>query len=223
VVFVTRSDAVKRLCDVAVAGVLLVITSPLLIALALALRLTQGSPVLYRQLRPGLHGEPFTIYKFRTMVPETTSAEGEVLAEVQRTTPLGRRLRALSLDELPELWNVLRGDMSLVGPRPLLMQYLPRYTPEQARRHEVRPGITGLAQVSGRNALTWEQRFALDLEYVEQRDLRMDIDILVRTIGTVVAREGISNADSGEDYMVEFLGTEATTQTEGFERRDRPE
>jgi sugar transferase EpsL len=223
VVFVTRSDAVKRLCDVAVAGVLLVILSPLLIALALALRLTQGSPVLYRQLRPGLHGEPFTIYKFRTMVPETTSAEGEVLAEVQRTTPLGRRLRALSLDELPELWNVLRGDMSLVGPRPLLMQYLPRYTPEQARRHEVRPGITGLAQVSGRNALTWEQRFALDLEYVEQRDLRMDIDILVRTVGTVVAREGISNADSGEDYMVEFLGTEATTQTEGFERRDRPE
>jgi sugar transferase EpsL len=219
----TRTDVVKRLCDVAVAGVLLVILSPLLIALALALRLSQGPPVLYRQLRPGLHGRPFTIYKFRTMVPETASAEGERLAEVQRTTSLGRRLRAMSLDELPELWNVLKGDMSLVGPRPLLMEYLPRYTPRQARRHEVRPGITGLAQVSGRNALTWEQRFELDLEYVEQHDLRMDIEILVKTIRTVLAREGISNADSGQDYMIEFLGTEATTQADGLERRDRPE
>jgi sugar transferase EpsL len=219
----TRSAAVKRLFDVAVAGVLLVFLTPLLTAIALALRLSQGAPVLYRQLRPGLHGKPFTIFKFRTMVPETTSAEGEALADVQRTTPLGRRLRAMSLDELPELWNVFKGDMSLVGPRPLLMQYLSRYTPLQARRHEVRPGITGLAQVSGRNALTWEQRFALDLEYVEQHDLRMDIEILVKTIRTVLAREGISNADSGQDYMMEFLGTGATAETDGPERRNRPE
>jgi lipopolysaccharide/colanic/teichoic acid biosynthesis glycosyltransferase len=190
---------------------LLILSSPVLLAIALAILLSDGSPVLYRQVRPGLRGEPFTIYKFRTMRTQETNAKGEELEDAERETPLGRRLRSLSLDELPELWNVVKGDMSLVGPRPLMMKYLPRYTPEQARRHEVRPGITGLAQVSGRNAISWDQRFALDVRYVDEHDLRMDIDILLRTIRTVVLREGVFTAD--QEYPSEFLGSESTETT----------
>lgn len=197
-----RSIHAKRAVDVVFGASALVLLSPLIGGLALALRLSQGAPVLFRQQRPGLNGEPFTIYKFRTMDLEPV----EGLPDGLRVTPLGRHLRALSLDELPELWNVVRGDMSLVGPRPLLPAYLTRYTPEQARRHEVRPGITGLAQVSGRNAITWEQRLALDVLYVDTHDLRMDLQIITRTIRTVFSREGV-NATSDES-MPEFLGTD---------------
>ncbi len=213
---VSRSDVPKRLFDIVVGGMALVVLSPILLGLVLLLRLRQGSPVLYRQLRPGLGGAPYTIYKFRTMATETTNAEGEELPDAHRTTRLGGTLRSLSLDELPELWNVVKGDMSLVGPRPLLMEYLSRFTPEQARRHEVRPGITGLAQVSGRNAITWEQRFALDVRYVDEHDMRMDIDILVRTVGIVLSREGIRHA--ADENMPWFLGTETTDSTDGHER-----
>jgi lipopolysaccharide/colanic/teichoic acid biosynthesis glycosyltransferase len=199
----SRSDRAKRLFDVVVAGSALVLLSPVILALALALRVTQGPPVLFRQQRPGRDGAPFTILKFRTMV---TTEPREDETEAQRMTRLGRRLRSSSLDELPELWNVVKGEMSLVGPRPLLMAYLPRYSPEQARRHEVRPGITGLAQVNGRNAISWEQKFALDLEYVEAHSLRMDLDILIRTVTAVLSREGVNS--SAEDTMPEFLGSE---------------
>lgn len=204
-----RTLAVKRVFDVLVAACALVVLSPLILELALVLRVTQGAPVLFRQQRPGLHGRPFTIYKFRTMI-DTEPVEGA--PDGLRVTRLGQRLRSLSLDELPELWNVVKGDMSIVGPRPLLMQYLTRYTPEQARRHEVRPGITGLAQVSGRNAITWEQRFALDVQYVDMHDMRMDLDIIVRTVRIVGAREGV-NASSDES-MPEFLGSEMPDATD---------
>ncbi len=211
----SRSDVPKRLFDIVVGGMALVVLSPILLGLALLLRLQQGPPVLYRQVRPGLGGAPFTIYKYRTMATETTNAEGEELPDAHRTTRLGGTLRSLSLDELPELWNVVKGDMSLVGPRPLLMEYLPRFSPEQARRHEVRPGITGLAQVSGRNAITWEQRFTLDVKYVDEHDMRTDIDILVRTVGIVLSREGIRHSD--DENMPWFLGTEASDSTDGRE------
>jgi lipopolysaccharide/colanic/teichoic acid biosynthesis glycosyltransferase len=213
-----RTRAAKRVFDVVIAGSAIVVLSPLLLGLALVLRITQGSPILFRQQRPGLHGKAFTIYKFRTMV-DTEPVEGE--PDGVRVTRLGRRLRSLSLDELPELWNVLKGDMSIVGPRPLLMAYLERYTPEQARRHEVRPGITGLAQVSGRNAITWDQRFALDIEYVDEHDLRMDLDIIVRTVQTVLRREGI-NATS-DDSMPEFLGSAASDAPDMPDTRVGPE
>jgi lipopolysaccharide/colanic/teichoic acid biosynthesis glycosyltransferase len=187
----------KRAFDVAVSAVALLVSSLPMAALAVAIRLTMGSPVLFRQVRPGLGGEPFTILKFRTM------RDGDE-PDAERITRLGRFLRETSLDELPELLNVLRGDMSLVGPRPLLVAYLDRYTPEQARRHEVRPGLTGLAQVSGRNATTWEQRFALDVEYVDTRSLALDLRIIGRTVRAVLAREGI--AAEGHATMPEFLG-----------------
>lgn len=203
------SELAKRAFDIAIASSALVLLSPLIAATAVAVRLGLGGPVIFKQQRPGLHGRPFTLYKFRSMLDETDD-QGQLLEDVERTPPLGRRLRSTSLDELPELWNVLRGDMSLVGPRPLLMEYLERYTPEQARRHEVRPGITGLAQVGGRNALTWEQKFNLDLEYVEHHDLRMDLDALVRTAKVVLFREGIQHGDVTEDDMPEFMGTAAT-------------
>jgi sugar transferase EpsL len=168
-------------------------------------RIRLGSPIIYGQQRPGLHGKPFTIYKFRSML-DTTDEDGRLLPSVERTPAFGERLRAVSLDELPELWNVLRGDMSLVGPRPLMMEYLPRYTPEQSRRHDVKPGITGLAQVSGRNAITWEKKFALDVEYVDHHDLRMDVVILFRTVKTVLSREGVRHGELVD--MPTFLGTE---------------
>ncbi len=174
----------KRGVDIVVAVVGLVMLAPVIALIALAVRLDLGAPVLFRQPRPGLCGRPFVLMKFRTM----TAGEG---ADDARTTRLGRTLRAWSLDELPQLWNVLKGEMSLVGPRPLLMRYLPLYSPDQARRHEVRPGLTGLAQVSGRNALSWEDRFALDVRYVDEASLPLDLMILWRTLLKVVRREGV--------------------------------
>ena len=206
----TRRDAVrqhrtKRAFDLVAGATLAAILSPVIVIVALLVRARLGSPVLYRQIRPGLRGRPFTIYKFRTMV-ETTDASGRLLPSVERTPPFGQRLRALSLDELPELWNVLKGDMSLVGPRPLMTAYLPRYSPEQARRHDVRPGITGLAQVSGRNAISWEEKFALDVRYVDTHSVRMDLGILARTVGVVLSRGGVRYAESID--MPEFLGSD---------------
>jgi lipopolysaccharide/colanic/teichoic acid biosynthesis glycosyltransferase len=175
---------------------LLVFGVPLAIA-ALAVRWTLGAPVLFRQQRPGLNGRPFTLFKLRTM------RDGDE-PDALRVTRLGRALRATSIDELPELWNVVRGDMSLVGPRPLLVQYLDRYTPRQARRHEVRPGITGLAQISGRNTASWDERLELDVRYVETHTLRMDFGIIARTIGLVLRRQGITA--EGHASMPEFEG-----------------
>ncbi len=196
----------KRLFDVVVATSLLIILSPVIVGVAVLVRLRLGRPVIYSQERPGIWGKPFAIYKFRTM-DDTTDANGRLLPSVQRTPPFGQRLRALSLDEMPELWNVIRGDMSLVGPRPLMTAYLPRYDAVQARRHDVRPGITGLAQISGRNAISWEEKFALDVRYVENHSIRMDLGILARTVGAVLSRTGIRYGE-GVD-MPEFLGTDA--------------
>ena len=191
----------KRAIDVAGAVAGLVVLSPVLAAAALAVRLRLGRPVLFRQERLGRHERPFTIYKLRTMTDGRDPA-GRLLPDVDRLTGLGRFLRSASLDELPELWNVLRGDMSLVGPRPLPVHYRERYTPEERRRHDVRPGITGWAQVSGRNAVGWDERLAMDVWYVEHRSLRLDIRILARTIGAVLRRRGISA--EGEATMGEL-------------------
>ncbi len=193
----------KRLIDVALSTPAIVLLSPFLLALAAVVRVSLGPPILFRQRRPGLHGKPFTLYKFRTMT-DARDEEGRLLPDAQRLTRLGRFLRATSLDELPELFNVLKGDMSLVGPRPLLMEYLDRYTPEQARRHEVRPGITGLAQVSGRNALSWEEKFALDVWYVDHVSLWLDLKIIARTVWKILRCEGISQP--GHATMEEFTG-----------------
>ena len=195
---------IKRGLDLAASGLGLVVLSPLLLVIAAAVRLTMGAPVVFRQVRPGLHGQPFTMHKFRTM-HAACAAQGRLLPDAQRLTRLGSLLRKTSLDELPELWNVLKGDMSLVGPRPLLMEYLPRYNAEQARRHEVKPGITGWAQVNGRNALDWESKFALDVWYVDHRNLWLDARILAMTLATVLRREGISQA--GHATMEEFTGS----------------
>lgn len=193
----------KRLFDLLLSlGGLVVLSMPLLLLWVLVHR-KLGSPVLFRQVRPGLHGRPFMMVKFRTMTDER-GADGELLPDAQRLTAFGRFLRASSLDELPELWNVLRGEMSLVGPRPLLMEYLPLYSPEQARRHEVRPGITGWAQVNGRNALSWEERFKLDIWYVDHRSLWLDLRILWLTVRKVIVREGISA--QGDATMPRFTG-----------------
>lgn len=194
----------KRLLDVILASVGLVLLAPFMLVLAVLVRLKLGSPVLFRQTRPGLHGKPFTMFKFRTMT-DARDDDGNLLPDDQRLTRFGRFLRETSLDELPELWNVLKGDMSLVGPRPLLMEYLPLYTPEQARRHKVRPGITGWAQVNGRNALSWEEKFKLDVWYVDNHSLWLDIKILWLTVRKVFAREGISAA--GEATMPRFTGS----------------
>lgn len=195
---------IKRGIDVMGAGLGLIVLSPFLLLIILAIRIKMGKPVLFRQMRPGLCGKPFYMYKFRTMTNEK-NADGELLPDEMRLTKLGRFLRSTSLDELPELFNVLRGDMSLVGPRPLLMQYLDHYTPEQARRHEVKPGITGWAQVNGRNAISWEEKFALDVWYVDNWSLWLDIRIIAITIGKVFRREGISAR--GEATMPEFRGS----------------
>jgi len=185
-----------------VAAVALVISAPVQAVVAVMVRLKLGSPVLFRQERPGKDERIFELVKFRTMRHPDPAAG--VMSDEQRLTPFGAMLRSTSLDELPTLWNVIRGDMSLVGPRPLLVQYLDRYSPEQQRRHEVRPGVTGLAQVSGRNALSWKDKFDRDLEYVEHRSLGTDISILLRTVVQVVRRDGISGAESAT--MTEFLG-----------------
>jgi len=181
----------KRMFDVGVSATALVVLAPVMGLIALAVWRTMGRPVLFRQVRPGLHGKPFVMYKFRTM-RDLRDAEGKLLPDEARLTPFGRWLRSTSLDELPELLNVLRGEMSLVGPRPLLMEYLDRYTPEQARRHEVKPGITGWAQIHGRNNLSWDERFKLDVWYVDNWSLWLDLKILWRTLWMVLRREGIS-------------------------------
>jgi sugar transferase EpsL len=181
--------SIKRLFDVAVAGVGLVILSPLMALVALAIRIKMGSPVLFRQQRPGLRAKPFNLVKFRTM-QDTHDSQGRPLPIAYRITRLGGVLRRLSLDELPELWNVLKGEMSLVGPRPLLMEYLPIYSPEEMRRHEVRPGITGWAQIHGRHNLDWEQRFQLDVWYVDHRSFALDLRILATTVGLIFSGQG---------------------------------
>lgn len=194
----------KRLFDILLLLLSIPILLPLLILVAILIRFKLGRPVLFNQTRPGLHGKPFRMFKFRSMT-SACDASGNLLPDDQRLTPFGQRLRATSLDELPGLWAVLKGDMSLVGPRPLLMEYLPLYTPEQARRHEVRPGITGWAQVNGRNAISWEEKFALDVWYVDNQSLWLDVKILFLTVKKVFVREGIS-AD-GEATMSKFTGT----------------
>ena len=181
----------KRIFDLTLSFVGLVILSPLLLILAVLVRIRLGRPVFFRQVRPGLGGSPFEPFKFRTMTDEKNTA-GELLPDADRLTGFGRFLRVTSIDELPELWNVVRGDMSLVGPRPLLMEYLDLYTPEQFRRHEARPGITGWAQVNGRNALSWPERFELDVWYVDNRTIWLDLKILLMTIWQVIRRKGIS-------------------------------
>ncbi|MBU9888690.1 MAG: sugar transferase [Candidatus Omnitrophica bacterium] len=196
----------KRLFDAALSFLGLVALAPVLIVLGLLVRIKLGKPVLFRQQRPGLHGKVFMLFKFRTMA-DARDSRGHLLSDAERLTPLGRFLRSTSLDELPELFNVLRGDMSLVGPRPLLIEYLPRYTLEQARRHEVKPGITGWAQVKGRNALSWEDKFKLDVWYVDHRNIWLDVKIIAMTVWAVLARQGVS-AD-GYATMPEFLGDDA--------------
>lgn len=195
---------VKRLLDLIGASIALLLLSPVMVIVAWQVRRDMGSPVLFRQTRPGLGGRPFQMIKFRTM-RDATDANGTMLPDADRLTPLGRFLRASSLDEVPELWNVVRGDMSMVGPRPLLMEYLPLYSPTQARRHEIRPGVTGWAQINGRNALGWDEKFALDVWYVDNRSLWLDMQILGRTIAKVVRRDGISAA--GEATMPRFEGS----------------
>jgi lipopolysaccharide/colanic/teichoic acid biosynthesis glycosyltransferase len=193
----------KRIFDFIAATLGLLMLALPLLALAWQVRRKVGSPVLFTQVRPGLHGKPFMMIKFRTMTDERDSS-GVLLHDSQRLTSFGRFLRASSLDELPELWNVLRGEMSLVGPRPLLMEYLPLYSPEQARRHEVRPGITGWAQVNGRNAISWADKFALDIWYVDHRSLWLDVHILWLTVRKVLVRDGISAP--GDETMPKFTG-----------------
>jgi lipopolysaccharide/colanic/teichoic acid biosynthesis glycosyltransferase len=194
----------KRLLDIAAASTAFMALSVVLIGVAILVRINLGSPILFRQVRPGLNGKPFQMVKFRTM-RDALDAQGNVLPDELRLTRFGRFLRSTSLDELPELWNVLTGDMSLVGPRPLLMEYLPLYSPEQNRRHEVRPGVTGWAQINGRNAISWDEKFKLDVWYVDNQSLALDIKILFLTVWKVVHRQGIS-AD-GEATMSRFTGS----------------
>ena len=198
--------AIKRFMDLAVALVLGVVLSPIIAVVALAVRLSLGSPVLFRQARPGVDGEIFTLVKFRTM-RDAKDANGASLSDGERLTKLGRILRKTSLDELPEFANVIRGQMSFVGPRPLLEEYLPLYSPEQARRHQVRPGLTGFAQVSGRNALTWQDKFALDVWYVDNWSLRLDLLIIWRTIFMVLTGKGV--AADGQATMEPFRGNQS--------------
>ncbi|UUS57575.1 sugar transferase [Acinetobacter sp. YH16040_T] len=194
----------KRLLDIVIASSALVLLSPVYALVAYKVRKNLGSPVLFRQLRPGLHGKPFEMVKFRTM-KDALDAQGNPLPDSERLTPFGKMLRATSLDEMPELWNVIKGDMSIVGPRPLLMEYLPLYNREQAKRHNVRPGITGHAQVNGRNAISWEKKFELDTWYVENQSLWLDFKIMLKTVKKVIAKDDI-NAE-GEATMTKFTGT----------------
>lgn len=196
----------KRALDIVVAAVGLVLLSPVIALVAWRVRRELGSPVLFRQVRPGLDGKPFEMVKFRTM-KDAKDTRGNPLPDEERLTPFGQFLRSTSLDELPELWNVLKGDMSLVGPRPLLMEYLPLYSAEQARRHEVRPGVTGWAQINGRNTLSWDEKFKLDVWYVDNRSLWLDIKILFLTVKKVLVRDGVS-AD-GEATMSKFTGNDS--------------
>ncbi len=194
----------KRLIDITASGAALAALSPVLAITAYKVKKNLGSPVLFKQTRPGLDGKPFEMIKFRTM-KDATDKDGNLLPDSERLTPFGQKLRSTSIDELPELWNVLKGDMSLVGPRPLLMEYLPLYNSEQARRHNVRPGVTGYAQVNGRNAISWEQKFALDTWYVDNQSLWLDFKILAKTVKQVLIKDGISA--EGEATMSKFTGS----------------
>ena len=194
---------IKRLFDIAAASSALVVLAPIYAVTAYKVKKNLGSPVLFRQVRPGLHGKPFEMLKFRSM-KDATDEQGNELPDSERLTDFGKRLRDSSLDELPELWNVIKGDMSLVGPRPLLMEYLPLYDEAQKRRHQVRPGITGYAQVNGRNAIGWDEKFALDTWYVDNQSLWLDIKILAKTVKKVVVKDGISA--EGEATMPKFTG-----------------
>ncbi|MCU4640921.1 sugar transferase [Acinetobacter courvalinii] len=194
----------KRLLDIIIASTALILLSPLYAYVAYKVKKNLGSPVLFRQIRPGLHGKPFEMIKFRTM-KDAIDEQGNPLPDSERLTSFGKMLRSTSLDEMPELWNVIKGDMSVVGPRPLLMEYLPLYNQEQAKRHEVRPGMTGYAQVNGRNAISWEQKFKLDTWYVENRSVWLDFKIMLQTVKKVIAKDDISEA--GEATMTKFTGT----------------
>jgi sugar transferase EpsL len=211
-----RLSMFKNLIDRSLAGIGLVILSPLMLAFAGLIRVRMGKPVLFRQLRIGHREKVFTFLKFRTMT-DVRDQTGKLLADEQRLTALGRFLRRTSLDELPQLWNVLKGDMSLVGPRPLLPEYLPRYTAFQRRRHEVKPGITGWAQVNGRNALTWEQKFELDVWYVDNCSIKLDLEILWLTLVKVIRREGINAIGSATmpEYMPTLAGDATETEKSG--------
>jgi sugar transferase EpsL len=210
-----RMPPSKRALDLAMTLPGLLVLSPFLGLIGLAVWIAHGRPILFRQVRPGYHGRPFTLLKFRTMRSQR-SAQGEMLPDEDRLTSLGSLLRSFSLDELPELWNVLRGDMSLVGPRPLLMRYLDRYTPEQARRHDVVPGITGWAQVHGRNAVSWEDKFELDVWYVDHLSLALDLRILLLTAWKVITREGISQP--GRATAEEFMGAPGASEQDQLPR-----
>jgi lipopolysaccharide/colanic/teichoic acid biosynthesis glycosyltransferase len=195
---------IKRLLDAVLSFAALLVLSPLFLALWLLVRRRLGKPAIFRQQRPGKDARLFMLYKFRSMTDERDES-GAPLSDAERLTPFGKMLRRSSLDELPELWNILKGDMSFIGPRPLLVRYLPLYSPEQARRHEVRPGLTGWAQVNGRNAIKWEEKFRFDVEYVERLSARFDLRICAKTVKAVLSREGISQ--EGEATMGEFRGS----------------
>lgn len=199
----TEKIMLKRAFDIAASASALVVLSPVLAITAYKVKKELGSPVLFRQVRPGLHGKPFEMVKFRTM-KDATDKEGNALPNSERLTEFGKKLRASSIDELPELWNVLKGDMSLVGPRPLLMEYLPLYNAEQAKRHNVRPGVTGYAQVNGRNSLSWEDKFKLDTWYVEHQSFLLDMKILLKTVKKVIIKDGINQSE--EVTMTRFTG-----------------
>ncbi|QXI30228.1 sugar transferase [Pseudomonas vanderleydeniana] len=195
---------IKRIMDILVAASALLLLSPVMLIVAWLIRRKLGSPILFRQVRPGMHARPFQMVKFRTM-RDACDAEGNPLPDVERMTPFGRFLRSSSLDELPELWNVLKGDMSLVGPRPLLMEYLPLYSAEQSRRHDVRPGVTGWAQINGRNAISWDEKFKFDIWYVDNRSILLDLRIILQTVRKVLARNDINAA--GEVTITKFTGS----------------
>lgn len=194
----------KRLFDIIIASIALILLSPLYVFVAYKVKKNLGSPVLFRQVRPGLHGKPFEMIKFRTM-KDAVDEQGNPLPDSERLTAFGQMLRSTSLDEMPELWNVIKGDMSIVGPRPLLMEYLPLYSSEQAKRHDVRPGMTGHAQVNGRNAISWEEKFKLDTWYVENQSIWLDFKIMLKTVKKVIAKDDINEA--GEVTMTKFTGT----------------
>ena len=194
----------KRLLDIIIASIALILLSPLYAFVAYKVKKNLGSPILFRQVRPGLHGKPFEMIKFRTM-KNAVDGQGNLLPDSERLTPFGKMLRATSLDEMPELWNVIKGDMSVVGPRPLLMEYLPLYNTEQAKRQNVRPGMTGHAQVNGRNAISWEEKFKLDTWYVENQSTLLDFKIMLKTVKKVLAKDDISA--EGEATMTKFTGT----------------
>ncbi|WP_159123849.1 MULTISPECIES: sugar transferase [Acinetobacter] len=200
----------KRLLDIIIASIALILLSPLYAFVAYKVKKNLGSPILFRQVRPGLNGKPFEMIKFRTM-KDALDEQGNPLPDSERLTPFGQMLRSTSLDEMPELWNVIKGDMSIVGPRPLLMEYLPLYSPEQAKRHDVRPGMTGHAQVNGRNAIGWEEKFKLDTWYVENQSIWLDFKIMFKTVHKVLAKDDISA--EGEATMTRFTGSQHKDET----------